>query len=193
MPRPREFDTAEAVDTALVMFWRRGYAATSSRDLCTGTGLGRGSLYNAFTSKRDLYLRALARYYELGTARAVAILEGTGTIHERIRELMTAVIDTDLADPDRKGCLAINAAIEMANQDPEVKTAVRQHFERVEGALRDAVERAVLVGELSGGRAPAVTARLVLSSYYGLRVLARATDDREALLDVVTGTLDALS
>lgn len=193
MARQRAFDTDEALTTALTMFWRRGYTATSTKDLCDRTGLGRGSLYNAFSSKRALYLRALDRYYELGTARALAILDGAQPVHERIRELMLAVIDADLADPDRKGCLAINAAIEMAGRDLEVKKAVRRHFDRIEQALRRTIERAVAEGELSVDRDPVVTARFVMSSYYGLRVLARSTDDRATLLDVVTGTLHALS
>jgi len=191
--RQRTFDTDEVLTTALTMFWHRGYTETSTKDLCDETGLGRGSLYHAFSSKRDLYLQALDRYYELGTARALKILHGPPPVRERIRTLMTAVIDTDLADPQRKGCLAINAAIEMAGRDPGVKKAVRRHFDRIEQALRRTFERAVADGELSATRDPVVTARFVMSSYYGLRVLARSTDDKAALLDVVTGTLEALS
>ena len=55
-------------DAAMQVFWRRGYAATSVQDLVDGTGLGRGSLYNAFGSKQGLYEAALRRYHELTAA-----------------------------------------------------------------------------------------------------------------------------
>ncbi|MTD53351.1 TetR/AcrR family transcriptional regulator [Amycolatopsis pithecellobii] len=193
MGRPRTFDTDEVLTKALVMFWRQGYASTSTKDLCEGTNLGRGSLYHAFEGKQDIYLQALRRYYELGTAPALAILDGPEPVRERIRKLMTAVIDTDLADPDHKGCLAINAAVEMAGREPEVQQAVRRHFRRIEEALCATFRRAADDGEFSRDRDPVATARFVMSAYYGLRVLAKATDDREALLDVVRGTLDALA
>lgn len=192
MARHREFDFDEALTAALGVFWRKGYSAASTQELCEATGLGRGSLYNTFTDKRHLYLSALERYYELGTARPLAILAGDGTIHERVRALMVAVIDADLDDPVRKGCFAINAAIDQAGTDPDVRALAQRHFERIEAALREAFERARAAGEVPADRDPAVTARTVLSAYYGLRVLARATDDRQMLLDVVRGTLSGI-
>ena len=57
--RPREFDAGAALDGAMRLFWRVGYEAASLPDLEAATGLARSSLYNAFGSKRDLYLKAL--------------------------------------------------------------------------------------------------------------------------------------
>lgn len=192
VPRPREFDEEQVLDAALRHFWRAGYNATSTEDLCVQTGLGRGSLYNAFHSKRAVYLAALRRYYEVGTARPVAVLEGPEPLRERLRTLMTLVVEADLADPVRRGCFAINAAIELAGSDPEIREMVRRHFERIDTALVDAFTRAHEQGELDPGRDPVIAARATLSSYYGLRVLARAADGRAMLDDIVEGTLAAL-
>lgn len=57
--RTKDFEPDDVADAAMQVFWRRGYAATSVQDLVDGTGLGRGSLYNAFGSKQGLYEAAL--------------------------------------------------------------------------------------------------------------------------------------
>lgn len=65
MARPREFDEEQALDRAMDVFWRKGYQGTSTDDLMEAMGIGRGSFYNAFGSKRDVYLRTLDRYLDL--------------------------------------------------------------------------------------------------------------------------------
>jgi TetR/AcrR family transcriptional repressor of nem operon len=192
MARNREFDTDQVLDDAMELFWVNGFGATSTQDLCERTGLGRGSLYNAFSGKRQLYGRVLERYRESGTAPLLSVLEGPGSARDRLRAMMLRVIDLDLADPDRKGCLAINAAVELAGRDPEVKEAVRQHFAHVEAAILAVIREGQRSGELNRHRDASQVARTVMSTYYGLRVLAKVSDEREALTDVVEGALAQL-
>jgi TetR/AcrR family transcriptional regulator, transcriptional repressor for nem operon len=53
----RQFDRADVLDRAMVLFWKRGYEATSIRDLLTATGINRGSLYATFGDKKRLFPR----------------------------------------------------------------------------------------------------------------------------------------
>jgi TetR/AcrR family transcriptional regulator, transcriptional repressor for nem operon len=192
MPRPREFDDERVLDAAMEAFWARGYAATSAQDLVDATGLGRSSLYNAFAGKHQLYERALRRYLERNTEADVALLDRPGPVKERVRELLLGVIDADLGDPQRRGCLAVNAAIELAGKDEAVTVAVRRVFARVEEALVVALERGQRDGEITGERSARALARFVLNAIYGLRVLGKAATDRAPLLDVVEATVSAL-
>ncbi|MEZ0491672.1 TetR/AcrR family transcriptional regulator [Kineococcus sp. TBRC 1896] len=59
MARPRAFDVPAAITAAGEVFARLGYSATSIDDLVNALGLHRGSLYQAFGSKRGLFLAAL--------------------------------------------------------------------------------------------------------------------------------------
>lgn len=173
-------------------FWTRGYEATSTADLCTSTGLGRGSLYNAFGGKHQLYLASLRKYAEVGFADQLETLRQPKPARERLRELMLLVIDTDLDDPTRRGCMAINAAIDAAGRDESVALATKRQFDLLEGALREVIEEGQRDGEFRTDRDALRMARAVQSSYYGLRVLTRVSTDRDALLDVVEGTLASL-
>ncbi|MFI7104189.1 TetR/AcrR family transcriptional regulator [Streptomyces sp. NPDC050161] len=192
MARPRKFEEDRVVAAAMEVFWDRGYRETSAEDLCAGTGLGRGSLYNTFGSKHELFLRALRAYYETGTAVQQEFLEGPGPVKGRLRALMMWAVDEDLTGHRRRGCFAINSAMEMAASDSEVKAVVRRHFARVEDMLEAVIAEGQRSGELGTARSPRSAARHLMSAYYGLRVLSRAYEDRQVLVDIAEGALSAL-
>jgi AcrR family transcriptional regulator len=191
--RPREFSDTAVLDAAMEVFWEKGYEATTTQDLCECTGLGRGSLYNAFGSKHALYEEAIKRYASTRAALQLQELAPAGgSVRDRLRDLMVAMIDLDLKDPGRRGCLALNAASEAAGRSGEVASLVQRQFKDLEGALAVLIAVGQHAGELSTSRPPLQAARMFQSAYYGLRMLAKVTDDRQALLDVVDGTIAAL-
>ncbi|MGN6036663.1 TetR/AcrR family transcriptional regulator [Brevibacterium casei] len=192
MVRLREFDTERVLDAATEVFWRQGFEGTSAQSLCDATGLGRGSLYNAFTSKRELYLLVLRRYSTLGLTPMGEILDGSGTARERLRAMVVRGIDIDLGDAPRKGCLAVNAATELADRDAEVREIVTRHFVKVEEAIAGAVAQGCRSGEFDASLDVDVATKTVMSVYYGLRVLTKVPQSREALLAVVDAVLDSL-
>ena len=62
MARTREFDPENALDSAMALFWRQGFAGTSVAQLVDETGVNRHSLYETFGDKQALYLQALKRF-----------------------------------------------------------------------------------------------------------------------------------
>ena len=64
MSRTRRVSVDEVLVRAGQQFQRHGYHATSIQALVDCTGSGRGSIYDVFDSKRDLFIRALRRYIE---------------------------------------------------------------------------------------------------------------------------------
>ncbi len=79
MARTKEFDPDAALQSALELFWRRGYEATSVADLVEHLGIGRASIYATFGNKHELYLKALDRYAEGRDAVLLAELSQPGT------------------------------------------------------------------------------------------------------------------
>ena len=193
MARPRKFSDSAVLDAAMDVFWEKGYEATTTQDLCERTGLQRGSLYNAFVGKHAIYEAAIKRYAETRAALQLQELApAEGSVRERLRELMVVMIDLDLTDPGRRGCLALNAATETSGRTGDVGTLVHTQFKELEEALTALIAVGQQTGELSADRRPRQVARMFQSAYYGLRVLAKVTDDRQALLDVVDGTIASL-
>ncbi|MTE22322.1 TetR family transcriptional regulator [Streptomyces sp. TRM43335] len=192
-PRPRNFDLDHALDAAMATFWDKGYAATSAQDLVESTGLGRGSLYNAFHSKHDLFEAAIERYDAEWTTRLVALLEeGPGLARDRIRAVLMSVVEEETAEaPEHRGCLVVNTAMELAGRDPRVTELVRRTFARMEAALTACVEQGWRDGSIEETAASRSLALHLLNSLYGLRVLGKVAD-RETLVGVVDRALPPL-
>jgi TetR/AcrR family transcriptional regulator, transcriptional repressor for nem operon len=192
VPRPRQFDESDAVERAMELFWRRGYEATSVADLSDHLGMGPGSLYNAFGSKHALFLASLDRYCHLGCARREALLEQAASPIAAIRAFFAAIVDEAVADPDRRGCLVANSALELAAHDPETARRVRADLRAAEDAFHLALVRAGAAGELAAGVDPRPMARSLVATLLGVRVLARSDPDRERLEDAVAAALRCL-
>ncbi|MFF7813666.1 TetR/AcrR family transcriptional regulator [Streptomyces sp. NPDC007945] len=192
MGRPKQFDPDVAVERAMGVFWRKGYAATTPQDLVDEIGIGKGSLYNAFGSKHALFERALMRYRDSQAAWLEALLDHPGTAKDRLRGALEALIGLDLGDPDRRGCMAVNTAAESAPSDAGTTETVRRMFARTESAFRATIEAGQRAGEIAGGRDAASTASWLLATVIGMRVLAKTAEDAAQLRRVVDAAMEAL-
>jgi TetR/AcrR family transcriptional repressor of nem operon len=190
MARPREFDEVEVLDTAVQCFWSHGYEATSVRELADRMGITCASLYNAFGDKRALFRRALDHYLDSMGAR-IAALERLPP-REAITRFLQGGIDRSLADPERRGCMLVNCALELAPHDEEIRIVVCKQLRATEAFLR----RCVLAGQSDGSIRSAISAdelaRHFLGVSLGLRVLARARSDRALLEDAIRPALSLL-
>jgi TetR/AcrR family transcriptional regulator, transcriptional repressor for nem operon len=180
MARPREFDETAVLDSAIQCFWSRGYEATSVRDLAERMGITGASLYNAFGDKRALYRRALDRYVEQSFGNRVE-LEKRLPPREAIAAFFEEAIERSLADRQRKGCLLVNSALEVAPHDPEFRRVVADVLVRVEAFFRRCVAAGQRAGTISTAQPAGDLARLLLGIHLGLRVLARTRPERELL------------
>ncbi|MFE7276768.1 MULTISPECIES: TetR/AcrR family transcriptional regulator [Streptomyces] len=192
MGRPKQFDPDIAVERAMEVFWRKGYAATTPQDLVDALGLGKGSLYNAFGSKRALFELALRRYRDNQTELLAQLLDETGPVKDRLRTMLRLLAEMDLADPDRRGCMAVNTAAELAGTGETATAVVRRMFDRTEDAFRQLIVQGQRSGEIASDRDPEALGSLLLNSVVGLRILARVADGPDRLSRVIDATVDAL-
>jgi TetR/AcrR family transcriptional regulator, transcriptional repressor for nem operon len=197
VPRPRTFDEDRAVEAAMRTFWANGYEATTTEDLCVATGLGRSSIYNTFSSKHELFRRALLRYVETTTATQLGILEDEGRPPvERLRALFAAVVEGEVAtrrDGRSIGCLTVNTTVELAGRDPEATEILERDVERRTVALRLVIDAGQRAGEIASGRDPAALARYLNAVIGGMRVAGQGGADRAVLQSIADTALDALT
>lgn len=191
MARPREFDETAVLNAATDLFWKRGFEATSIRDLADHTGLTTASLYNAYGDKRALYKRVLERYAENALVGCAQCLATRASGIRAIEAFFAALTKDTAADPDRKGCLVVNAGLESAPRDRQFKEIVAGVFRRLELLFRDCALRGQADGTVTRAQSADDIARLLLSTMLGVRVLAR-TRPEPVLLEGMARATTAL-
>ncbi|MFJ6703082.1 MULTISPECIES: TetR/AcrR family transcriptional regulator [unclassified Streptomyces] len=193
MARTKEFDPDAALRSALELFWRRGYEATSMADLVEHLGIGRASLYATFGSKHDLYLKALERYQEDRLPPLLRDLSRPGPALPAVCALIRQYAAEAAADDLRlRGCLVTNTAAELAPHDPAAARSVERDWDRVETGLHMALARAVTQDELPADRDPLALARTLLVLLQGLRVVGKASTDPGRVRDAAEQVLTLL-
>ena len=148
MPRTKAFQPAEALDRAMELFWRDGYARTGLDRLVRRTGASRYGLYATFGAKRDLFLSSLERYSQAVMDPMLAPLEQARASASEIRDFFDRVLDVMRRRGDARGCFICNTAFERAAVDPAAARRVRQHFHRVRRLLARALANARREGSL---------------------------------------------
>ena len=110
MARPREFDRDGAVERAMSVFWRKGYAATSTDDLLRAMNIGRQSMYDTFGDKHRLYLEALEKYQRERVAENIRRLRSTASPLAGIEAFVIGIIASDKSVRERAAwVLALSA------------------------------------------------------------------------------------
>jgi TetR/AcrR family transcriptional regulator, transcriptional repressor for nem operon len=191
MGRPRNFEADTVVMRAMEEFWTNGYAETSPAQLAEATGVGKGSLYNTFGSKRQLFEQALARYGQMGAERAEEFLSRPGTTRECIGAYLRETVDWDVAQPVRRGCLAANTAAELGARDPEITRTLRAIEERIIAALAARIERGRRDGDVRPDIDARATAEFLMNTSGGLRIRVRTHEAAELyrIIDVALTVL----
>src|SRR5262249_57919930 len=86
-------------------------------------GLTRPSLYAAFGDKEQLYITTLRFYGGRSIEGLDAILNGPGTIEQRLGRVYKAAIDLYTAPPLRLGCMIVGTAAVEASTHPRIAPA----------------------------------------------------------------------
>ncbi|WP_030933873.1 TetR/AcrR family transcriptional regulator [Streptomyces sp. NRRL S-646] len=193
MARTKEFDPDAALQSALELFWRRGYEATSMSELVDHLGIGRASIYATFGSKHELYLKALERYDRAGLPPIVRELSQPGPALPAVRALVRRYA-TEATDEQLRlnGCLVTNTASELAPHDPAAARRVERNWDHLETVLHSALVRAQAQGELPADRDPLTLARMLLVLLQGLRVVGKASADPARVRDAAEQALTLL-
>jgi len=180
MGRRPTFDRDAVLDRALALFWRRGYGATSMREVADATALGAGSLYAAFGDKRGLFEAVLERYGATVSARTFAPLGDPDAGFPAIEAVFARLAEPDVDDA-APGCLITNTACEAALGDESLRAGLRVDLARLEQRLSRILERALQAGELADDVAPEDAAAFLVGLAQGMRVLARLGEPHERL------------
>ena len=192
MPRSRSLSDDVVLERAMQVFWRRGYAGTSLRELTQATGLGSAALYHRYTDKQGLFVQVLGRYAQRGLAARIAQLSSDPSPLGAIRQFFDQLVAASLADPERRGCLLVNTALDGADMGEPARAVVRARLGEVESFFASRLACAVAAGALPRDTEVASEAAALMGAVFAIRVAARLYGDPHRLRALADHALRAL-
>ena len=117
------------VETAMELFWLKGYGSTSIADILSRSQVNSGSLYYFFPGKQDVLIAVLEAYRDgIGPMLLEPAFDGVDDPVERVFALLgsyrRALIETECT----YGCPIGSLALELHEADPAVRERLAENF-----------------------------------------------------------------
>lgn len=192
--RPRKFDEDQTLDKIMQVFWEHGYSATSLDQISAATSLNRPSLYAAFGSKKDMYLKTVARFADLMQAHLSNAGSSVSGSKPKLTAIMNAAIDLYTGETELTGspfgCLAISTLPAEAAQDREFRAALETVVARMDKGFC----RLILAENENGiSETEAMeTAQHLALLLHGISVRARAGETPDRLKKLANSAVDKI-
>jgi TetR/AcrR family transcriptional repressor of nem operon len=195
MARSKAFSPEEVLESALQLFWTKGYEQTTMQDLVDAMGINRGSLYDTFGDKRQLYRQAMERYLDWYTLRDLRLAMDSGDYSPatQISLLFDRLAEEGEGVNRRRGCLLTNTITELGHRDPEITEQVAAGVRRVEDTLTELIQKGQELGEFTSTEDARALAQFLTNTIQGMRVLTRVYGDRRHLADISRIALSTLT
>ncbi|MGM0969634.1 MAG: TetR/AcrR family transcriptional regulator [Bacillota bacterium] len=178
MVRQREFDKEKALDEAMVLFWEKGYRATTLSDLTEKMGIQRPSLYSAFGDKEELFEAALRKYTKQHAAHIRTKLQNNLSVKKAFHALFADLVEEEYRDGPSKGCFCINTIVELAPHEEKFEILTREHQMYLSVIFEERIVQGIRSGELKRSLNAKALAQTLVVSFIGLTVLMKSRPER---------------
>jgi len=149
MGRPRKFDRAAALERALEVFWRKGFASASVAELCAAMGINPPSLYGAFGNKARLFLEAVDHYEKTYWDGAWETMNRDPDVTRAIVTFFSSAAAI-LATPQAPcGCMVALGVINVPPEETEVADALKALREEGRTLFAKRLQQGVSDGQLA--------------------------------------------
>lgn len=149
-------DAEAALDAALELFARRGYAETKLYAVAQQAGISKRMIHYHFGDKRGLYLQALALAEERLTPPAAVLERSSAVPVDGMRRFVDAIFHAFLDHPD---CVRL---LLRENLAPVLGADESEHGQR-DNLVSLHAERLLLLGQDAGAFRPGISAQDILA------------------------------
>lgn len=178
MARPFQFDKAEILEKAMLLFWENGYMNTSFQDIVDRLELSRSSIYNSFSDKRILFIESLKVYINKESKLLMDSLKALPPTPESIKNILHQIVAANLSNSCPKGCLVVNSAIEFSNHDQEIKRIIKKNIKDVVSAFTQFIDLGQEQGNINPNLKAEELANVLFHQITALRVTGKIVTDK---------------
>lgn len=191
--RPRKIDPELVLEQAMLVFWERGFEATSMNDISAETGMAKPGLYANFGDKETLYCKALNFYQDkYGTGLAKELNKPNMSLRQSLESFLKSTVDFILAENHPLGCFVVNNNMECQRGAKAITTLSQKFDENLRQTFEDRINKAKSEKDLPCD----VNAQILIDYFMGqltaLAVLAKKGYTKQQLYNVIDLALQIL-
>lgn len=168
---------------AMKLFSVKGYTSTSTTDIIQAAKTSKGGFYNHFKSKEQLFNEVLSEARLIWRERNLYQLECAARPLAKVQKLLENYRDRYLSDTDNfpGGCLFVNLAVELNDQNPELAKRLNQGFVRLQAMIQRFLDEDKAQGGIAAEVDSAAAASLIMSGILGACVMHSAGKSTQQL------------
>lgn len=156
------------------LLWERGLASVSPRNILDRAGVGQGSLYHYFKTKRDLVIEAIRRNADELLTNASIIFGSGDTAYRKIEAFLDCGVSAQM------GCKLGNlAADHEVMSDAEMVDIINRMFQSLAKMLEGVLAVGIAAGQLPRTLKPLDAAWMVIAMLQGGLVCAKVSQSRQ--------------
>lgn len=186
-----KFNRGVVLDKATQLFWRKGFYATSMRDLLEAVNLRSGSLYGSFGDKQQIFKESL-NYYGYNS---IAIVSQYETDYGMALDALKAFARNSILECDSapsRICMLVKTISELSHEEEVLSELARQWLKVMELAFSKLFEKAKQQG-LQNPLPSEMLAKQFQVQVMGLKTYSQANPEPGLLKELTEGLLTAWS
>lgn len=148
MAKTAKFDRQEVINKATELYWRKGFHATSMRNLQDEIDMRPGSIYAAFGSKDELFKETLRNYTHAALAFLKECRERHATPIEALKAFITSAVIKKQEDIPNGMCMLTKTVAELTSDHQDILDLTATFLAQLESAFEDIIKEAQEVGEV---------------------------------------------
>lgn len=190
--RPKYYTDEELMNKAMKVFWEKGYAAASAKDLLKGMDIGQGSFYRSFPGgKKELYQKTLIQFLEVSIKSFHADLEESDCSLKFLKEFFYS-IPMRSASTINNGCYFGNSIVELSNLDEETVSIASNLLKKLKDGFEKALKIAQKEGKLDAAKSTKIIALHLINLWNGINVTQRMNFTPKQLKEILKLNLQIL-
>lgn len=142
MGRKLTFCKEEALENTMRLFWRKGYEATSVRDIAAVLGVPIASVYHSFGDKKSIFIATIDEYFEKFVKPNFEALLAQDNAKQALLDLFDSLAEQCGNTDMPAGCYLVQTASEISDGDSELAGNAREKLEYIRLQLKALIEKA---------------------------------------------------
>lgn len=181
MAKAAKFDRQEVIDIATNLYWKKGFHATSMRNLQDEIDMRPGSIYAAFGSKDGLFKEVLQNYSNMSIKKIQLCRQAHNSPINALTVFVKAQVLETQNDAPNGMCMLAKTIGELTNDNQALIDITKAHLGAISAEFVKLIEEAQALNEVNKDKNADYLASHVQVQIAGLRTFAKINNDKVKL------------